>query len=220
MTLTYAIGDIHGCNELLARLLARIRGHAGERPYRLVFLGDYIDRGRDSAAVIETVRGLEERSPDAVTCLKGNHEAMLLEVLAERRKVLWWLQNGGDAALASFGARSLGEIPADVVAWLTALPTVHEDERRFYVHAGFQPGARGPDPDKHNRLWIREPFLSADYDFGKHVVHGHTPLRTARPDERRHRTNLDTAAVYGGALTAGVFTADQNSAMEYLQVAG
>ena len=128
------------------------------------------------------------------------------------------LQNGGDAALASFGVEDPGRIPNDVVQWIAGLPTLHEDERRFYVHAGFRPGAPAQDCDEHARLWIREPFLSADYDFGKHVVHGHTPLPAARPDERRHRTNLDTAAVFGGALTAGVFGPDRDAALEYLQV--
>ena len=104
--------------------------------------------------------------------------------------------------------------------WIASLPTIHEDERRIYVHAGLRPGAPAYDSDEQTRLWVREPFLSADYDFGKHVVHGHTPLRTARPDERRHRTNLDTGAVFGGPLTAGVFTSDWDNAMEYLQVSG
>ena len=85
-------------------------------------------------------------------------------------------------------------------------------------HAGFRPGLPGPDPSEHVRLWIREPFLSRDYNFGKHVVHGHTPLRTAQPDQRPFRTNLDTGAVLGGALTAGVFTNDQAHAVEFLQV--
>lgn len=218
MSLTYAIGDIHGCHRLLTQLLVRVGRHASGEPYRLVFLGDYIDRGPNSAAVIETVRRLQERAPDRVTCLKGNHEAMLQEVLADPRKTLWWLQNGGDAALASFGVEDPRQIPTEAVRWITGLPTVHEDERRFYVHAGFRPGGPAQDSDEHTRLWIREPFLSADYDFGKHVVHGHTPLRTARPDERRHRTNLDTAAVFGGALTAGVFGPDRDVALEYLQV--
>jgi serine/threonine protein phosphatase 1 len=217
-SLTYAIGDVHGCHDQLTHLLAKIRHHSGGRPYRLVFLGDYIDRGPDSAAVIETVRRLHDRASDQVICLKGNHEAMLLEVLAEPQKVPWWIQNGGDAALASFQVKDPSEIPTDVVRWIAGLPTVHEDARRFYVHAGFRPGAPVHDSDEQTRLWIREPFLSADYDFGKHVVHGHTPLRTALPDERRHRTNLDTAAVFGGVLTAGVFSQDQDRALEYLQV--
>ncbi|CAA9327589.1 MAG: Serine/threonine protein phosphatase [uncultured Microvirga sp.] len=143
---------------------------------------------------------------------------MLLEILADGAKTPWWIQNGGDAALASFGVADPGLIPSEVVRWIAGLPTLFEDERRFYVHAGFRPGAPGRASDEHTRLWIREPFLSADYDFGKHVVHGHTPLQTLRPDARRRRTNLDTAAVFGGALTAGVFGPDRDTALEYLQV--
>lgn len=70
---------------------------------------------------------------------------------------------------------------------------MHDDDLRYYVHAGFRPGRRGIDPSVKARLWIREPFLSADYAFGKHVVHGHAPCYTGLPDKHRHRTNLDTA---------------------------
>ncbi len=115
--------------------------------------------------------------------------------------------------MASFGP----DVPADVLQWAEGLPTVHEDVHRFYVHAGFRPGLPGPDPSEHVRLWMHEPFLSRDYDFGKHVVHGHTPLRTIQPDQRPFRTNLDTGAVLRGALTAGVFTNDQSGAVEFLQ---
>src|SRR4051794_2479986 len=82
--------------------------------------------------------------------------------------------NGGYETMASFGP----DVPAEVLRWAEGLPTVHEDAHRFYVHAGFRPGRPGPDPSEHVRLWMRKPFLSRDYDFGKHVVHGHTPLRT------------------------------------------
>ena len=83
VSLTYAVGDIHGCHDLLTALLDGVRGHAAGRPYRLVFLGDYIDRGPDSAAVVATVRALQAQSPETVTCLMGNHEIMLL---AARRR--------------------------------------------------------------------------------------------------------------------------------------
>ncbi len=88
----------------------------------------------------------------------------------------------------------------------------------WYVHAGFRPGVAPPDSDVHDRLWIREPFLHAEADFGRHVVHGHTPRRDGRADVHPFRTNLDTAAVYGGALTAGVFSDTQGPALAFLQV--
>ncbi|MGU3538665.1 metallophosphoesterase family protein [Methylobacterium sp. A54F] len=216
--LTYAIGDIHGCCELLEALLERIQAHAGDRPHRLVFLGDYIDRGPDSAGVIRIVRRLHWSDPDRVTCLMGNHESMLLASLQQPGAATHWLQNGGAETLASFGLDAIEDFPGDVLDWIEELPTVHADARRWYVHAGFRPGAAVPDPDIHNRLWIRDPFLSGDHDFGRHVVHGHTPQSGGRPELRRYRTNLDTGAVYGGALTAGVFTAEAAPATTFLQV--
>ena len=126
--------------------------------------------------------------------------------------------NGGDKALRSFGVDGPEDLFGDVVRWIKALPTVHEDNQRYYVHAGFRPGAAAPDPDEHTRLWIREPFLSEEHDFGKYVIHGHTPLRGGEPDVRPYRTNLDTGCVYGGALTAGVFTAERGPAIQFLQV--
>jgi serine/threonine protein phosphatase 1 len=216
--LTYVIGDIHGCADLLDALLERIADHAADRGRRLVFLGDYIDRGPDSAAVLRTVSRLNWAEPEHVICLMGNHERMLLDALQTPQAAEHWLYNGGEATLASFGAREAGDLPRDTLDWLEGLPTLHGDDARWYVHAGFRPGAAIPDPDDHNRLWIREPFLEGDHDFGRHVVHGHTPQRNGGPEIRRFRTNLDTAAVYGGALTAGVFSAAQGPALHFLQV--
>jgi serine/threonine protein phosphatase 1 len=216
--LTYAIGDIHGCAALLDALLEQIADHAGARAHRLVFLGDYIDRGPDSAAVLRTVSRLNWAEPERVVCLMGNHERMLLDALQSRRDAAHWMYNGGEATLDSFGARDPAGLPKDTLDWIEALPTLHADAARWYVHAGFRPGADVPDPDDHNRLWIREPFLEGDHDFGRHVVHGHTPQRNGRPEVRRFRTNLDTAAVYGGALTAGVFSETQGPAVDFLQV--
>lgn len=218
--LTYAIGDIHGCCALLDALLARIEAHAASRPHRLVFLGDYIDRGPDSAGVIRMVSRLHWSDPERVACLMGNHEAMLLEALHSPSAAQHWLRNGAVETLHSYGVDEAAELPTDVLDWIESLPTLHEDRRRWYVHAGFRPGCEPPDPEVHNRLWIREPFLSEDCDYGRHVVHGHTPQMSGRPETRPHRTNLDTAAVYGGRLTAGVFCDAQGPALEFLQVAG
>jgi serine/threonine protein phosphatase 1 len=217
--LTYAIGDIHGCNNLLLALLEGIEDHAGGRPYRLVFLGDYIDRGPDSAGVIQTVRQLQQQSPETVICLRGNHEQLLVEAADDPNSVLPWLSNGGDMTLRSFRAQGMDSPPAEVIEWAEQLPTFYEDERHYYVHAGLDPSRPLNDQTDHDRIWIRSPFVDADHDFGKYVVHGHTPLGGGLPDERPYRTNLDTAAVYGGALTAGLFTADQDRAVVFLRVA-
>jgi len=216
--MTYAIGDIHGCLDPLRELLARIEQHHGGADHRLVFLGDYIDRGPDSAGVIKTVQDLQRREPANVICLMGNHEELMIKAHEDSLLVVAWLEFGGRATLASFGIEDPEDLPHDVLRWASALPTVLEDARRYYVHAGVRPGVPAPDPDIKSRLWIREPFLSADYDFGKHVVHGHTPNMNGKPDVRENRTNLDTAAGWGRNLTAGVFTDDRAKAVEFLSV--
>ncbi len=215
--LTYAIGDVHGRADLLARLLARIEDHRAGRPRRLVFLGDAVDRGPDSAGAVAILRELQAREPDGVTCLMGNHEAMLLDAAAGTNPDLWRI-NGGGATLASYGVAHPGDLPAEVVAWIAALPTLHGDPQRWYVHGGLDPGRDAAASDRETRLWMREPFLSSGHDFGRHVVHGHTPTRTGRPELRARRTNLDTGAVFGGPLTAGVFTDDQGPPVEVLAV--
>lgn len=215
---TYAIGDIHGCSEQLDRLLDLIADHAGDRERRLVFLGDYIDRGPDSAAVLRTVSRLHWAEPDRVTCLMGNHERMLLSGLETEDDALHWLANGGSTTLDSFGARTIADLPRDILDWIEALPTLHGDDAHWYVHAGLRPGRAAEDTDAHDRLWIRGPFLDGDHDFGRHVVHGHTPQRSGHPERRRFRTNLDTACVYGGALTAGIFTDEAGPPQGFLQV--
>ncbi len=217
--LTYAVGDIHGCADLLDGLLVAIEAHAAGRPRNIVFIGDYIDRGPDSARVIETLSKLQWREPENVVCLMGNHEAMLVKSLREPGALDHWLGNGGAETLASFDVAGPEDLPGDVLDWIEALPTLHEDALRWYVHAGFRPGTRPEESDAETRLWIREPFLSEDHDFGRHVVHGHTPQTNGRPQCRSHRTNVDTGAVYGGALTAAVLTQERPEPVEFLRIA-
>lgn len=216
--LTYAVGDVHGCLDLLDDLLVRIGTDAAGRSHRLVFIGDYIDRGPDSAGVVRTLRRLQaERADGTVVCLKGNHEDLLLRALAQPDMLGNWLYNGGDATLASYGAQDVSGMPADDVAWIEALPVVFEDERRCFVHAGLRPGRDRAAQSDRDRLWIRDDFLEADHDFGKYVVHGHTPRPDGRPEIRRFRVNIDTAAVYGGRLTAALFRDGQDRPEGFFQ---
>jgi serine/threonine protein phosphatase 1 len=216
--LTYCIGDVHGCHSLLRELLGLIRDDANGQAHRLVFLGDLIDRGVDSAGVVRTVRDIQADRPEEVVCLKGNHEEMLLQVIDGTAAASWWTANGGDATLKAYGVRRASRLPSDVVAWMRALPTSYEDPLRVFVHAGLQPGIALDRQDDDTKLWMREPFLSSEYDFGKHVVHGHTPVPSGQPDHRSWRTNLDTGAVYGGPLTAAVFTDEQAGPVDIIQV--
>jgi serine/threonine protein phosphatase 1 len=212
---TIAIGDIHGCSDMLARLLDRCFHHAGDRLRRLVFLGDYIDRGPDSCAVVETLIELQRRLPGRVVCLRGNHEALLLEALASDDMGLWLL-NGADTTLESYGVDHVAALPPDHLVWFAALKTSFDDGLRFFVHAGVDPERPLNKQSEHDLVWMREPFLSREKDYGRLIVHGHTPQRNGRPELRPWRLNLDTAAVYGGRLTAAVFSDEQSAPIAFL----
>ena len=202
--LTYAIGDIHGSYTKLANLVRHCRDHCGTNSDRLVFLGDYVDRGKRSREVVDLLIELQGAAPAEVVCLRGNHEDMLLSA-ADRQDEAMWLYNGGDATLESYGVERAADIPGDHLAWFASLPTSESDERRFFVHAGIMPGIPLVEQRNEAMLWIREPFLSDDSDHGRYIVHGHTPTETGRPDLRHNRLNLDTLAWRGHPLFAAVF---------------
>lgn len=202
--LTYAIGDIHGSYTKLCNLLRHCRDHSGEHDSRFVFLGDYIDRGRRSREVVSFLMDAQRAGLDEIICLKGNHEDMLLDAASGRNEATW-LDNGGEATLASYRAGSAAEIPSEHLDWLAELPLAQSDTRRFFVHAGIQPGVPLDAQRKEAMLWIREPFLSDERDHGRYIVHGHTPTGTGTPDVRSNRLNLDTMAWSGPPLVAAVF---------------
>lgn len=220
-TRIYAIGDIHGRADLLAALLGQIEADDKARPpvaTRLVFLGDYIDRGPDSYGVIELLlKGLPAGM--GADFLMGNHEQMMLDALAEDWRMPLWLRNGGGAAVLSYtrAARERGEnagpwsditgiVPAVHLAFLAGLKVLIEYGDYAFVHAGIQPGTDLHTQDPHDLVWMREPFLSYGGSFGKIIVHGHTPVEA--PEIRHNRIGIDTGAVFTGRLTALVLEGD------------
>jgi serine/threonine protein phosphatase 1 len=204
--LTFAVGDVHGCLEKLQRLVEACEAHAGGRPARFVFLGDYIDRGPDSRGVIEFLMRRQQAQPGSDVCLRGNHEQLALDAHADQRAMPAWLGNNGATTQRNYW-RTGGRISPAHLAWLAALPLCHDDGLRFFVHAGVDLDLPLHEQEPDVMLWMREPFLSRsdEVDCSRFVVHGHTPQKSGRPDLRPHRVNLDTAAVMGGPLTAGVF---------------
>jgi serine/threonine protein phosphatase 1 len=217
MSVTYAIGDIHGSLDKLKSLIAACREDAGSRDMFLVCLGDYIDRGPESAGVVRFMLSLQEEMRDRLIALKGNHEAWALAILDGEAPPTSWLLNGGAATLESYGVGGVQNLPRTHLDWMRSLRLTHDDGRRFFVHAGVDPQRALGAQEESTLLWIREPFLDDERDYGRLVVHGHTPLRTAKPDLRSNRLNLDTAAVFGGPLTAAVFDDAQTKPLTYLQ---
>jgi serine/threonine protein phosphatase 1 len=215
----YAIGDIHGRSDLLEILLAKIEADIASRPRSenfIIFLGDLIDRGPDSAGVVERLRTYAPR--DATTVfLSGNHEEVMLRVLAGEGGGLLrdWLRFGGAECLQSYGLDPVALGARSEAAALKAIkakvPQAHADflasfadTFRFgdylFVHAGIRPGLRIAEQTQSDLRWIREPFLDDDKDHGFVVVHGHTI--SSKVEERANRIGLDTGAYRTGVLTA------------------
>lgn len=212
----YAVGDIHGRADLLARNFAAIDADLHLRPVARaieVYLGDYVDRGPNSRGVLDLL--IERRGARETMCLKGNHEAFMLDVLAEPRKLADWRLFGGLPTLLSYGLRpSVNPGPdeqADLVAGLAvAMPAEHLGFLRdlqssfsigdyYFVHAGVRPGVALEAQRDEDLLWIRDEFLNSSADFGKYIVHGHTPV--AEPEIHPNRVNIDTGAYATGKLT-------------------
>ncbi len=189
-----AVGDVHGCRDLLQQLMQQVAPCADDQ---VVFLGDYIDRGPDSRGVIDYLLDFRERWPQTVF-LKGNHEAMLLDFLAGRER-LRYLLNGGETTLYDYREKGKLVIPPNHLQFFHGLRLYFETEHHLFVHAGLRPGVSPQNQGEEDLLWIREDFLKSDYRWGKTVVFGHTPIR--KPHLAPDRIGLDTGAVYGYTLS-------------------
>ena len=199
MSNLYAVGDIHGQIHMLEALVERVSFKEDDE---IVFLGDYIDRGRDSKAVVDLLIRFRREYPRTVF-LRGNHEDMLLDYLAGGGSYHpgVYLMNGGDATLENYRDSS-GEVrlPPEHLEFLGALEWIHVSRGFIFVHAGLRPGVPIDRQDPMDMVWIREEFLHAAYDFGEPVVFGHTPGWEIK-NELPFYLGIDTAAVMGGRLT-------------------
>ena len=218
--LIYAIGDIHGRSDLLALLLDKIAADAAHskdaKRRTLSFSATTSIAAMTARRVVDMVLGELPLGFDA-HFLKGNHEAIMLDFLDDPSYLGQWLANGADATFRSYGMdlEELIRKGATPDAWrrafLASLPEAHRDFFEtlelavafgdyLFVHAGVRPGVPLEAQDPHDMVWIRAPFLQSDEDFGKIVVHGHTPAR--EPVIRANRIGIDTGAVFTDRLTA------------------
>jgi serine/threonine protein phosphatase 1 len=227
----YAIGDIHGHLDQLAHALDHVSADGGPDA-KIVFIGDYVDRGPDSKSVIEVLQaGLSEGRN--WICLKGNHDRFFERFLAEPEPLhdphllvgYHWFHPalGGVETLASYGvgvpdrvrqhdlaAELRAVVPETHKAFLDNLHLSYQTETCFFAHAGVRPGVALADQVENDLVWIRQEFLTDTTDHGRLVVHGHTPVET--PELRINRLAIDTGAGYGKPLRPvviddeGVFT--------------
>ena len=214
----YAIGDIHGCMDRLVAMHEMIAEDIAARPVEhttLIHLGDYVDRGADSAQVIDWLINQPPVPADATINLMGNHEHMMLSAVAGADKDApgLWLTNGGADSLLSGGisrtvppAEWASRIPRQHLIFLRDLVVSHRIGPYLFVHAGVRPGVPLAQQTRQDLLWIREPFLSSRSDHGAVIVHGHTPKR--EPIVLPNRIAIDTGAVLGGSLTCVVLERD------------
>ncbi len=225
-TRVYAIGDIHGRYDLLTVLEQQIRLDSEARPahrHVLVYLGDYIDRGYESRAVVDHLLEPPAAGFERI-CLKGNHEDFMLKFLEDVKVGPIWLVNGGRETLMSYDVMpplGLGiseevlaeiqeslrdSVPRAHLDFMASLHLSHREGDYLFVHAGVRPGIPIDAQDESDMLWIRDAFLRSKQPHGYVVVHGHTPA--AEPDIRPNRIGIDTGAFASGRLTCLVLEGD------------
>lgn len=226
----YAIGDIHGHDDLFADLLGKIEAdHRSRDPAQsvVILLGDLVDRGPDSRAVVERALGLKNRF-DTVRWLVGNHEECFLAALErDIQRVRYFIRIGGDATIRSYWRddKSYGEACYEEVA--EALPIIvprsHVEFLKsgedmimigdyIFVHAGVRPGIPLDRQNKQDLRWIREEFLTSDHDYGGVVVHGHSISKTV--ENLGNRIGIDTGAYCYGVLSALCLEDDRQSILQ------
>lgn len=211
------VGDVHGCDRLLTKLLDRI---AAEGPARLVFVGDLIDRGEESAAVLARLHALSQAEGARAVFLRGNHEEMMLRFLDDPSTHTGrWLRFGGLQTLASFGIGGVSQggdeaqalrardalataLGPELIGWLRGLPTRFVSGNVAVVHAGADPAQPIEAQDDKVLVWGHPDFARRARDDGQWVVHGHTVMGEVEP--RGGRIGVDTGAYATGRLSAAL----------------
>ncbi|RYB03888.1 metallophosphoesterase [Lichenibacterium ramalinae] len=225
-TVTYAIGDIHGRLDLLDDLLDLVEADAAERraAAKVVFTGDYMDRGPASRGVVARVMAGPRRPGDSFVPLQGNHDDLFATAVARGPVIPDWAWTLFTHTVLSYGvtvetmAGRDGELRRHA-AYLAALPLTHDDGTHLFVHAGIRPGVPLDRQDPEDLIWIREPFLTFTGRLPRRVVHGHT-IMGDRPVVTPNRISIDTGAFRSGRLTAAVLDPEAGSEPSFLQAVG
>lgn len=215
----FAIGDIHGCFDSFQKLVEEKIGI--RKNDKLVLLGDYIDRGNQSKAVIDYILELVRMSFDVIP-LMGNHEIMLLDALENSRFLSLWFQNSGYRTLESFGIRSLKDISPIYIEFFKGLYPYYSFENYLFVHAGFNDEMNNPFEDNYQMFWTRREKYTNPVLRDKIIIHGHTPVTEAFcrkiVQTNRQVINIDTGCVYSDVVGYGRLTAIELYSRELFSV--
>lgn len=240
----YVIGDIHGRLDLLEKSVRKILDIEPKEDFRIITLGDYIDRGSNSRRVIEYLMDQQDGSQlgSKLICLQGNHESIAVQSISCNLNPSWWMGNGGDTTMKSYGQRFMGGhyydgadvfynlVPDEHVKWMNSLPLYYETDKHVFVHAGIPSEAPLAEQQFDTRAdgaikfqWML--YGPSDHGGwrGKHVVHGHHQFADGphvwHPGSSGGgRTNLDTWAYKTGRIVIGVFDDTQLTALEFIEV--
>ncbi|HCI29145.1 MAG TPA: metallophosphoesterase family protein [Fervidobacterium sp.] len=217
----WAIGDIHGCLKALEKLIDQISPTNDDK---LIFLGDYVDRGPDSKEVVDFLCSLS-KTVDC-TFLRGNHEQMLLDVLDSNEDTYRWIINGASYTWRSYGNMHSMLTYEEHMEFFRSTKYYHVEEnvekangdtgRYLFVHAGVRPNVPVEKQDPQDLVWIREEFILRQHNLGYIVIFGHTPLEDILVE--KDKIGIDTGCVYGGKLTAYCITNDKIRQVECTHV--
>jgi serine/threonine protein phosphatase 1 len=229
----YAIGDIHGRLDLLTGMLERVRADIAARPHprpRIIFLGDYMDRGPESRGVLEALIALKAAGNPPADFLLGNHDSYVSAYLRDPdwydRTYHWLHENmGGNTTLASYGVPGASTrnpavtrdafaaaFPAEHMAFLDSCALIRRIGGYAFVHAGIRPGVPLDSQDRDDLIWIRQGFLDSSANFGVKVVHGHTVVPIV--EHHANRIAVDTGAFRTGTLSCLLLVGDQVALLE------
>jgi len=195
----FVVGDIHGCFDKLCALMKKIP--INFKQDQLIFIGDYIDRGSSSLEVVDYLIDLKKRVPGTIF-LKGNHEDMLENYLDGSDRFTYLL-NGGQRTLDAYLNRTKNPgrypVPPAHMEFFGSLRLYYQTDDYIFVHAGLRKKVPLESQKTVDLLWIRDEFISTDFNFGKRVIFGHTPF--TEPLLQANKIGIDTGAVYGNRLT-------------------
>lgn len=214
----FVVGDVHGCFHTLVKLINQLPMESGDK---LIFVGDYIDRGPHSKQVVDFVKELTE-SGQAIA-LMGNHEKMCVDSYnGSGYSTQTWVCNGGEATIESYDERTdeekkrpskvldeeayhawrsnLPRVSKEHVEWMANLPLSYEIDDFFICHAGIDPEVPLDRQFEDDLLWIRGEFINYNKCLQKRVVFGHTPFK--KPQILSNKIGIDTGCVFGHSLTA------------------